>query len=285
MDAQCERTGEARGRMMQTVRFVLIAAIVAYLVIVVAMYLRQRQMQYFPTDRRLTPDVVGLSNVEVARLPTPDGETIIVWYAPAQAGQPTVLYFQGNGGEIGDRAGRFAAFQSQGLGVLFVSYRGYGGSSGTATERGLITDGLTAYDWLRRRGVLANRIMLVGESLGSGVAVQLAAQREVGAVALEAPFASAAAVAAGVYWWLPVRLLMKDKFDSIDHIAKIHAPLLVIYGAMDEIIPLAEGERLFAAASEPKEMMVVAGGSHNAIFGEATWAREIEFFGRVARQK
>ena len=271
--------------MMKTVRFVLIAAIVAYLVIVVAMYLRQRQMQYFPTHRSLTPDVVGLSNVEVARLPTPDGETIIVWYAPAQAGQPTILFFQGNGGEIGDRAGRFAAYQSQGLGVLFVSYRGYGGSSGTATEPGLITDGLTAYDWLRQRGVPANRIMLVGESLGSGVAVQLAAQREVRAVALEAPFSSAASVAAGVYWWLPVRLLMKDKFDSIDHIAKIRAPLLVIHGELDEITPLAEGQRLYAAANEPKEMMVIRGALHNASFGRETWAREIDFFGRVAGQK
>jgi len=271
--------------MMTTVRFVLIAAIVAYLVIVVAMYLRQRHMQYFPTDRGLTPEVVGLSNVEVARLPTPDNETIIVWYAPAQAGQPTVLYFQGNGGEIGDRAGRFAAYQARGLGVLFVSYRGYGGSSGRATEPGLIADGLTAYDWLRQRGVPASQIMLVGESLGSGVAVQLAARREVRAVALEAPFASAASVAAGVYWWLPVRLLMKDKFDSIDHIAKIRAPLLVIHGELDEITPLTEGQRLFAAASQPKEMVVIAGSTHNTTFGGETWAREIEFFDRVVGQK
>ena len=169
--------------------------------------------------------------------------------------------------------------------MLFVSYRGYGGSSGTATEPGLITDGLTAYDWLRQRGVPANQIMLVGESLGSGVAVQLAARREVRAVALEAPFASAASVAAGVYWWLPVRLLMKDKFDSIDHIAKIRAPLLVIHGELDEITPLTEGQRLYAAASEPKEMLVIPGALHNASFGGETWAREIEFFDRVVGQK
>ena len=123
--------------------------------------------------------------------------------------------------------------------------------------------------------------MVVGESLGTGVAVQLATKRKVAALALEAPYASAADIAARTYWWLPVRLLMKDQFDSLKKVGRIDAPLLIIHGDRDEIIPLAEGKRLFAAAKEPKEMTIVEGGSHSSVFSEETWARELEFFEQV----
>jgi fermentation-respiration switch protein FrsA (DUF1100 family) len=266
--------------MMPIVR-ILVAVAFAYLVIVAVMYLRQRDLQYYPENKGLTPSSIGLSGIEVVELVTPDDETVLAWYSPAEAGRPTILYLHGNAGEIGDRADRFAAYQSQGFGVFFLSYRGYGGSTGSPSEKGLVTDGFAAYDWLTARGIEGRDIMLVGESLGTGIAVQLAAGRPVGAVALEAPFASAADIGAKVYWWLPVRLLMKDKFDSLDHVAKINAPLLVIHGEHDDLIPLSEGERLFAMAKEPKEMVIVDGGSHGSIFGEETWAREAAFFDRV----
>jgi fermentation-respiration switch protein FrsA (DUF1100 family) len=192
-----------------------------------------------------------------------------------------VLFFHGNAGEIGDRAARLAAYRAAGLGALFLSYRGYGGSTGSPTEAGLLLDALAAYDWLAERGVAASDIMVVGESLGTGVAVQLAIRRKIGALALEAPFTSAADIAAKLYPWLPVKLLMKDRFDSLSRIREVHAPLLVIHGERDELIPLNAGKRLFAAANEPKEMIVVEGGSHGSIFGEETWAREIAFFERL----
>jgi fermentation-respiration switch protein FrsA (DUF1100 family) len=268
--------------LLPLLRAILIFAVTAYVFIAAFMYVTQRSHQYFPGHQGLAANAVGLNGVEDLKLASRDGETLQAWYARARPGKPTILYFQGNGGEISDRADRFAAYQAQGFGVLFLSYRGYGASTGSPSERGLVSDAYAAYDWLMARGLKPQEIMLVGESLGAGVAVQLAAEREVKAMALEAPFASAANVAAAVYWWLPVRLLMKDKFDSSALIARVKVPLLVIHGDEDGIVPLSEGEALFAAANEPKEMVVIPGGNHGSIFSAETWAREMQFFDQQA---
>jgi pimeloyl-ACP methyl ester carboxylesterase len=259
-------------------RAVLVVAVGAYVFIMAFMYVTQRSHQYFPGRQGLAASAAGLQNVEDLKLASKDGETLQAWYAQARAGKPTILYFHGNGGEISDRADRFAAYQGQGFGVFFLSYRGYGASTGSPSEAGLVNDARAAYDWLMARGIRPDVIMLVGESLGSGVAMQLAAEHPVRALALEAPFASAANIAASAYWWLPVRLLMKDKFDSFAFIGRIKVPLLVIHGDLDGVVPLSEGQALFAAANEPKEMIVIPGGTHGSIFSADTWTREMIFF-------
>jgi fermentation-respiration switch protein FrsA (DUF1100 family) len=253
----------------------------AYAGIMLAMYLLQRGLQYFPANKGLTPALVGLSGVTVNRLETPDGAHIVTWYAPAKPGRPTVLYFHGNAGEIGDRPKRFQYYAERGLGVLYVSYRGYGGSTGQISETGLITDALVSYNWLLAHGVAPRQIALVGESLGTGVAVQLAAQKLVGALALEAPYTSTADIAAAFYWWLPVRMLMKDQFHSVDFIGKVTAPLLVIHGEADTLIPVRYGKALYAAANQPKELAVIPGFGHEVLFEDSTWAREVDFFDRM----
>jgi len=161
---------------------------------------------------------------------------------------------------------------------LFVSYRGYGASTGSISEQGFITDALTAYDFLLKRGVAPEQIALVGESLGTGVAVQLAAQRPVGALALEAPFTAAVDVAAEVYPWLPVRWLMKDQFISRDVIGRVKVPLLILHGDADRVIPVEHGRRLFAMANEPKELVILPGAGHDAIGNPEMRSREAEFF-------
>ena len=266
---------------MNHIKFFVVFGVVAYAVAALGMYVFQRKLQYYAENKGLTPERVGVVGATVETLTTPDGEKIIVWYAPAAEGKPTILYFHGNAGEIGDRPLRFNYYHSRGLGVAYVSYRGYGGSTGSPTEQGLITDATTAYDWLLAKGIEPAAIALLGESLGSGVAVQIATQKQVGAVALNAPYTSTADIAARIYWWLPVRLLMQDQFKSIDFIAKVKAPLLVVHGDQDILIPLEFGKRLFAAANEPKEMEIIQGFGHEAMFEEVTWAREVEFFGRV----
>ena len=270
---------------MNLIKFLVIFAVVAYAVAVLGMYMFQRKLQYHAENKGLTPEGVGVVGASVETLTTPDGEKIIVWYAPAAKGKPTILYFHGNAGEIGDRPLRFNYYHSRGLGVTYVSYRGYGGSTGSPTEQGLITDANTAYDWLLAEGVAPNSIALLGESLGSGVAVQVAAQKQVGAVALNAPYTSTADVAARIYWWLPVHLLMKDQYKSIKFIADVKVPLLVVHGDLDILIPLEFGRRLFAAANEPKEMEIIRGFGHDAMFEEVAWAKEVEFFGRVMNRK
>jgi uncharacterized protein len=266
---------------MAFIRLILVTAAVIYLLAASGMYVLQRQFQYFPSRATPTPDMVGLSDVQVAALHTPDGETLVLWYAPAKAGQPTILFFHGNAGEIGDRADRFAFYQRRGYGVAFLSYRGFGGSTGAISETGLMIDAQAAYDWLTAKGVPADRIVLVGESLGTGVAVQLAARHPVAAVVLEAPYSAAIDIAAEVYPWLPVRLLMKDQFRSTDHIAAVTAPVLILHGTRDRVIPFAQGQMLFAAANVPKQFQELTGAGHEALFAPATWVHEVAFLSRL----
>lgn len=260
------------------VRVILLLAVLAYVAIAGFMYVMQRSLQYHPTHRGLTPAVAGLADVADERLAMDDGETISVWTAAAAPSQPTVLFFHGNAGEIGDRAERLAYYRSEGLGTYFVSYRGFGASTGTISEAGFIADALKVYDTMRSRGIEAKDIVVVGESLGTGVAVQLAAQRPVAALALEAPYLSTVSLAAEIYWWLPVRLLMKDTFRSDAFIARVNAPLLVQHGENDRIIPLEHGRSLFDLAPEPKTFVTIPGEGHGIISAPAIWAREVRFF-------
>ena len=268
---------------MSLVKFLLLLAIVVYAVATLAMYVFQRKLQYHPENKSLTPESVGITGARVETLTTADGETINLWHTPAKAGMPTILYFQGNAGEIGDRPLRFNYYHARGFGVAYLSYRGFGGSSGSPSEAGLMADADAAYGWLIGKGVEPGKIALLGESLGSGVAVQLAAKREVGALALEAPYTSTVEVAAKIYWWLPVHALMKDQFKSIDFIAAVVAPLLIIHGEQDGLVPVELGRRLFAAANQPKELEIVQGFGHDVLFEESTWAREAEFFAWVIK--
>lgn len=265
---------------MSFLRTALIIAALIYLALLAAIYLLQRHLLYHPSRAQASPEEVGLSGVEVINLAMQPGEKLIAWYAPAKGNQPTILFFHGNAGDIAGRSERFAYYQQAGYGVMFLSYRGYGASTGSPSETGLISDANAAYDWLIKQNISPTKIVLVGESLGTGVAVQLAAHKPVGAMALEAPFTSTADVARLSYWWLPVGLLMKDQFKSIDYLKDVHAPLLVSHGTDDRLIPVEMGKALYAAANEPKEFVALANGTHGSIFSEQVWQREIDYFNK-----
>ena len=265
-------------------RIALITLAVAaglYLAAVAAMFAFQRQFQYFPTNRAPSPADAGFGGAAEHVLTAEDGTQVLLWYAPAPDGAPTVLYFQGNGGEIADRADRWASYRDSGFGAAFLSYRGYGGSEGRPTETGLHQDAAAALAFLEAQGVGPGSIALVGESLGTGVAVRLAADRPkdapFAAVVLEAPYTSTADVAARIYRWLPVRLLMLDQYRSIDIIGQINAPLFVFHGDQDRTIPFDLGLALFEAASAPKEFSPAPGRGHEAIYDLATWQQEAGF--------
>ena len=239
----------------------LIAAAAAFGGFVVLMYLAQRALMYHPEKLRTPPAAAGLIDMQELVLDTADGEKVIVWYAPPQRGRPLVLYFHGNAGSLRYRADRFRALTGDGTGLVALSYRGYGGSSGSPSEAGLIADGQAAYAFAVAR-VPAERIVVFGESLGTGVAVALAATEPIGRLVLEAPFTSAVDVGARAYWFLPVRFLMKDPFHSDRRIGKVTAPLLVLHGERDHVVPIALGERLFSLANEPKRFVRFPAGTH-----------------------
>lgn len=229
---------------------------------VALMYFTQRSLMYHPYKFRTAPAEAGFAAAEEIVLDTADGERVIAWHVPPRDGKPLVLYFHGNGGSIAGRINRFRAITADGTGLLALSYRGYGGSTGSPTEVGLLADAAAAYGFATAR-VPAERIVLWGESLGTGVAVALAAERKVKALVLEAPFTSAADVGAAVYWFLPVRLLMKDQFRSDQRIGNITVPVLILHGGRDRVVPMAFGERLYALANEPKRLVRFPDGGHS----------------------
>jgi uncharacterized protein len=259
-----------------------VAAAAAYLILIAYMYFKQRDFQYHPNTAIVAPASIGLPQVSVEEITTADGERLQAWYVQAPLNRPTILYFHGNGGGISDRPNKIGHFIKAGFGILALSYRGYEGSTGTPSEAGFIMDAEAAHAWLAAKGIAPKHIFLLGESIGSGVAVQLAAAKPVGAVALEAPYLNAVDVGAAFYWYLPVRWLMKDQFRSSDYISKVTAPLLFTHGRQDIMIPFAQGEALFAMANAAKTMNAVDGIGHDVIADPRTWAAESAFFERIA---
>jgi fermentation-respiration switch protein FrsA (DUF1100 family) len=247
---------------MITLKWLSIVAVTSYVAVVALLYFGQRTIQYFPEAFRTSPVAAGLPQAEEITLDTADGERVIAWHIPPRGDQPVVLYLHGNGASLRWRLDRFRALTADGTGLIALSYRGYGGSSGSPTEVGLIRDADAAYAFAVARYAPA-RIVLWGESLGSGVAVALAAERQVGHVVLQSPFTSAADVAAGRYWFVPVRLLMKDQFRSDLRIGKVTAPVLVLHGDRDTVVPFALGERLYDMISAPKKFVRFPGAGHN----------------------
>jgi hypothetical protein len=246
---------------MATLKSVLLVALVCYVGLVAVMYLAQRKLMYFPYAARMAPADADFPQAREVDLKAADGVRILAWTVPPKPGKPVVLYLHGNGGSVAHRVPRFRKLVDDGTGLVALSYRGYGGSDGNPTEDGLIADGRAAYDFARATWPDA-KIVLWGESLGTGVAVALAGEKDVAAVILEAPFTSTADVAFSAYPFIPVRLLMKDQFRSDDRIGKVKAPVLVMHGARDRVVPFRMGERLFALANEPKQFVRFADGGH-----------------------
>jgi fermentation-respiration switch protein FrsA (DUF1100 family) len=257
------KNARARWRRWALRSLMVVAAVLIglYLGMAALLYVAQRSMMYFPETVHTTPAQAHLPEAQEIPLTASDGVRVIAWYAPPRDDKPVIIYFHGNGGALRYRVDRFRKLIGDGIGLVAVEYRGYGGSSGSPSETGLIADGEAAYAFAAAR-YKQEQLVLWGESLGTGVAVAVAAEKPVGRVILEAPFTSAAAVAAGRYWYMPVRLLMKDQYRSDERIGKITAPVLILHGMRDHIVPFALGERMFALTNAPKHFVRFIDGDH-----------------------
>ena len=240
----------------------VIFVVVFYAVAIAVMYFAQRRFIYFPDPTRTTPRAAGLPNVLERIIATPDGEKIVAWYGTAAPGQPTLLYFHGNGGALEVRAERIAKYLDRGRGLFMMSYRGYSGSTGSPSEAVNVADAKLAYEALIEDGVSPDDIILYGELLGTGVAIEVAAEKKVAGVILDSPFTSIVERAAQLYPWLPVSLLLQDRYDSIRRIRDVHVPIFILHGEADDIVPVDMGRRLFQAANEPKEIQTLPGAGH-----------------------
>lgn len=238
--------------------------VAAYALLVAFLYLTQDRMFFFPTSTLVTtPDRHGLVYEDV-ELTAGDGVQLHGWFVPAPRARATLLFFHGNGGNISHRIDSLQIFRELDLSVFILSYRGYGRSAGRPSEAGMRHDATAAWRYLReQRGIPASGIVVFGRSLGAAVAVDLAVRETPGAVILESPFTSAADLGAEVYPWLPVRRLIRHRFEVLGPAQQITAPLLVVHSRDDEIIPVHHGRRVAAAAGAP---LLELRGGHNDAF-------------------
>lgn len=257
--------------------FVPLIAVLAYAALVGLIYISQRAILYPGAGAAFAlPDLAGHAPWgEAVSIETPDGELLYALHSAAEAGRPTVLFFLGNADWVGNYRFLAEALGRRGLGLLAVAYRGYAGSTGSPSEAGLLTDGLAAFDWLAARA--DGPIVLLGQSLGSGVAVNTAAQRQAVGVILVSAYESVEALAKAHYPFLPVRLLIKDRFRSDHRITKVTQPKLFIHGRRDNIIPLVSGQKLYQIAPEPKRMLVYDAYGHNDLWDEGMVGDVISF--------
>ncbi len=229
----------------------------------------ERAMVYPFDATRISPAAAGLPHVTEREIKR-GGETLVVWLAAPAPGQPTILYFHGNAGNLANRAERFALLTARGYGLVAPAYRGSSGSSGKPVENALSGDARAIYNSLSGLipGLTAGAVILYGESLGTGVALKLAARSPKNpprAVVLEAPYTSLPDVARDAMPKLrPVIPLMKNRWNSLRHIVRLKSPLFVLHGTRDDVIPIEMGRQLFAAApSEDKTFLEIPGAGHN----------------------
>lgn len=247
-------------------RLALGSLVASWVVSCLVVVLFEHRLSFHPNPTRTPPASARLPDVVEQELSTPDGERLIVWRLHARAGQPTLLYFHGNGDPLTYRSGRIASFAAEGWGVHMMAYRGFSGSTGMPSETTIVADALLAYDALAAEGVPARDVILYGESLGTHVALRVALQRPAAALVLEAPFTSMVEAWRQFVPWLPIGWLLRNQFDSIGRIGRLDMPLLVLHGMRDRLVSFDLGKRLFAAAPEPKRFEAFQDAGHTNLY-------------------
>lgn len=245
----------------------LAIALGLYLLLALAMFGCQRSFLYFPDTSRPDPRGAGVEGLATVRLESEPGLEVEHWYRPPAADDgPVLVVFHGNAGHIGHRVSKFRAFLDAGIGLFLAEYRGYGGNAGRPDEAGLTADARAVMSYLAGEGIAADRLILFGESLGGGPAVKMAVEFPVAGLVLESPFTSVADVAQAHYWYLPARWLVLDRWDNASRIVGLGAPLLIVHGERDRVVPVRFGRRLFDIAPEPKRALIVPDAGHNDLF-------------------
>ena len=244
-------------------RFVAVI-ISVYVLFIVALFVMQRTLIYFPDKSRPEP----VQGAEIVKVTAQDKQELESWYfVPKDKTKPVILFFHGNAGHYGHRLYKVRDYIAAGYGVLLAEYRGYGGNSGDISEQGFYNDGRAYISWLLSdKGVASEQIVIYGESIGSGTAVQMASEYDVAGLVLEVPFSSLLEIASQQYPFIPVKYLLKDHFMNIEKIKQIKAPLLVMHGQKDRVIPFSSAKKLFETANKPKKFIEFPQANHNNIY-------------------
>lgn len=260
------------------IRRLALTLCVAYLTFCSVLFLLQRTLLYFPDKTAFVPSEWHVSELIPIQLDTGDGLKITSWYTPAKDQRKTVVFTQGNAGHSGYRNYKIRPWIDAGIGVMMVGYHGFATNPGEPSEQHLYADARAAINYLLTSGRLKlNDIILYGESVGTGVATQMATEFAVAGLVLESPYTSVTEVGASRYPFVPVQYLMFDRFESYKKIGKINMPLLIVHGLADEVVPARFGKKLFSLAKDPKDSLFVKGLGHNDIYGSEVRDRVMKF--------
>ena len=225
--------------------------ILIYFVITVVVYFFQRKLLYHP----FSPQITGkglIHNFETINFKTSDNFELKGWFHLKNSNKKTILFLHGNAGNLDNRIDKLNSLGSMDINFLIISWRGYSGNPGNPSEAGLYKDALSGIEWLNKKGISNDRIILYGESLGTAITTEIAQNKNFAGIILEAPFTSMVDMGQKIYPIFPVRLLLKDKYESKNKIKNIKSPILVLHGRKDKIVPFYMGEKIFEIANNPK---------------------------------
>ena len=226
--------------------------ILLYFLILIFLFFYQRNLMYHPSENNYSNDQLTVQ-IEKVKVDTQDGIQLLGWYHKKDIDRyKTILFFHGNAGSLENRIHKLNHFKEMDVNFLIIAWRGFSGNKGKPSEKGLYEDGRSAINWLLKKGVNEENIIIYGESLGTGVATHLSQNRKFAGIVLETPFTSMVDAAKKFYPYIPVSLLLKDKFNNKDKIKNVIAPVLIMHGESDQIIPFFMGKKIYEVANEPK---------------------------------
>ena len=231
---------------------IILIIFLIYSFVLVFLYFYQRNLLYHPNENNYSDDKITV-NIEKVNIKTSDNINLLGWYHEKNLKEfKTLIFFHGNAGSLENRIHKLNHFKDMNVNFLIIAWRGFSGNSGEPSENGLYKDGKSAIDWLIKKDISEQKLMLYGESLGTGVAVHLAQNRNFSGVILETPFTSMIDAAKTFYPYIPVKLLLKDKFENYKKIKNINSPILIMHGEADQIVPFSMGKKLYEIANKPK---------------------------------
>ena len=230
----------------------ILTIFVIYFLVLVFLYFYQRSLLYHPNENNYSGDKISV-DIEKVKIQTSDNIELLGWYHEKNLKDyKTLVYFHGNAGSLENRIHKLNHFQDMNINFLIVAWRGFNGNKGKPSEKGLYVDGKSTIDWLIKKGVDEKNLILYGESLGTGVASHLAQNKNYAGVILETPFTSMIDAAKNFYPYIPVNLLLKDKFENYKKVKNINSPILIMHGEVDQIVPFSMGKKIYELANNPK---------------------------------
>ena len=225
---------------------------VIYLLIIFLTYIFQRNLLYHPTENNYSDDKLTIS-VEKIKIKTQDGITLLAWYHNKDIHDyKTILFLHGNAGTLENRIHKINHFKDINVNFLLIAWRGFSGNEGKPTDQGLYKDARSALKWLKNKGIKEENIIIYGESLGTGIATEISQNKNFAGVILESPFTSMIDTGKDKYPFLPVKFLLKDKYESDKKIQNIIIPILIMHGKVDKIVPFDMGKKMYELANKPK---------------------------------